>query len=85
MPAPAPTATNIVLTVTQDSWIEIKRADKTVLISRVVKAGSTEAFELTKPASLVVGNAAGVNVVVRGKPLDLKPIAKTNVARVELK
>ncbi|MBI1889051.1 MAG: helix-turn-helix domain-containing protein [Burkholderiales bacterium] len=83
--APTPTQSNIVLKINQDSWIEIRRSDKTVLISRLVKAGSTEAFDLTKPATLVVGNAAGVDVVVRGKPLELKPIAKTNVARVELK
>lgn len=82
---PTPSPSNVVLTVKQDSWIEIKRADDTVLISRIVKAGSTEAFDLSKPATMVIGNVAGVDVVVRGKPVELKPIAKTNVARMELK
>jgi cytoskeleton protein RodZ len=80
-----PSTRNVVLKVNQDSWIEIKRADKTVLISRIVKAGSTEAFDITQPGTLVIGNAAGVDVTVRGKPLDMKTIAKTNVARVDLK
>jgi cytoskeleton protein RodZ len=80
----APDAQNaLVLTIREDSWVEIRRADKTTLISRVVKAGSTETFPISGPVTLVLGNARGVDARLRGEPVDLK--SKNNVARVNLK
>jgi hypothetical protein len=32
-----------------------------------------------------VGNVAGTEVVFQGHPVDLKPLARDNVARLELK
>ena len=69
----------------EDSWIEVRRAsDKTVLLSRVVKAGSSESVEVNEPVTVVVGNAAGVNASLRGAPVELKS-AGGNVARLSLK
>lgn len=73
------------LVLRQDSWIEIKRADSSVLVSRLARAGTTETFEIAEPVSLVVGNAAGVDATLRNVPLDLKSGASTNVARINLK
>lgn len=84
-PTTTPSDNYLNLTVNQDSWIEIKRKDGSVLMSRVAKAGTKETFEIAEPVSLVVGNAAGVNAVLRNVPLDLKSVASTNVARVNLK
>ncbi len=75
---------NLILKVREESWIEIRRADQVTLIARLVTAGSTESFEIRQPAELVVGNAAGVDVTFRGKPLDLTTAAKSNVARLNL-
>lgn len=72
------------LTFREDSWVEIRRADKTTLISRLLKAGTTEAFDISDAAMLVVGNAAGVDATLRGQPLDLKPANGSNVARLNL-
>ncbi|PFH12574.1 cytoskeleton protein RodZ [Collimonas sp. PA-H2] len=69
----------------QDSWVDIKRADNTVLISRLVKAGSTETVDMSQPVSVIIGNIAGVDATLRGAPLDLKAGSKTNVARLTLK
>lgn len=69
----------------QDSWVEIKRADNTVLISRLVKAGSAESIDMSQPVNVIIGNLAGVDATLRGAPLDLKAGSKTNVARVSLK
>lgn len=69
----------------QDSWIEIKREDGAVLVSRVAKAGTTETFEMVDPVLLVVGNVAGVDATLRNHPLDLKSGTSSNVARVKLK
>ncbi len=74
----------LVFHVKEDSWVEIQRADGSILVSRLFKAGTTEVFEITGPASMVIGNAAGVNVALRGKPLDISGNS-SNVARLNLK
>lgn len=84
----APAASNdnhLRLIMHQDSWVEIKRKDGSILMSRIAKAGTQETFEIVEPISLVVGNAAGVDVTLRNIPVDLKSDASSNVARVTLK
>jgi cytoskeleton protein RodZ len=68
----------------QDSWIEIRRANNSAMVSRVIKAGTTESFKLTGPVALTVGNANGVDATLRGAPLELRAKAKNNVARLKL-
>lgn len=75
----------LVLSVREDSWVEIKGADNRPVISRVVPAGTTETVEITGPLSVVIGNAAGVDVTLRGEPLELKTGARGNVARMSVK
>jgi cytoskeleton protein RodZ len=74
----------LVLKVRQDSWIDV-RAGNNSLISRLVKAGSTEQLQIAEPTSVILGNAAGVDVIFRGSPLEIKSDAKNNVARLSLK
>lgn len=75
----------LVFNAREDSWIEVRRAsDKTVLLSRVVKAGTSESVEVNEPVMVVVGNAAGVNASLRGTPVELKS-GGGNVARLSLK
>jgi len=69
----------------EDSWVEIRRADKTTVISRLLKAGTSETFDITEPMTLVVGNAAGVDASLRGAKLDLEADSSSNVARLSLK
>lgn len=74
------------LVMKKDSWLEVRRVDtKEILASRLVKAGTTETFEITAPVSLKIGNAAGVEASFRGAPLDLKSAAPNNIARLTLK
>lgn len=73
------------LTFREDSWVEIRRNDKTTMISRLLKAGTTESFDITEPVTLVIGNAAGVDASLRGSKLDLGSTNNSNVARVSLK
>ena len=74
----------LVLKLRQDSWVEVKRSNGTVLVSRVLKAGSSETIEMSAPVQLVVGNVNGVEAQLRGAPLSLKNGAG-NTARVNLK
>ncbi|BEV16284.1 helix-turn-helix domain-containing protein [Herbaspirillum sp. DW155] len=72
------------LTFREDSWVEIRRADKSTIISRLLKAGTTESFDVSDAATLIIGNAAGVDATLRGQPLDLKTPGGSNVARLNL-
>lgn len=84
--APAAAGANaLVLKVEQDSWVEIRRPGSTPLISRMVKAGSTETFEITGPAVLVVGKPGVVQATLRGAKLDLPTISGGTIARVNIK
>jgi cytoskeleton protein RodZ len=89
-PAPAPVAASgsghqLVLKVTEDSWVEIRRPGTTSLISRVVKAGSTETFDIKDPALLIVGKPGGVEASLGGAPLALPLIPGGTISRVNIK
>ncbi|MFB9288759.1 helix-turn-helix domain-containing protein [Pseudoduganella plicata] len=83
--APAEAGNALVLTVTQDSWIEVKRPGAKSLISRLVKAGSTETVEIDRQSTLVVGNPDGVRATLRGQPLALPKIPNGTISRVPVK
>jgi cytoskeleton protein RodZ len=87
MPAAvAPASSNsLVLNFKQDSWIEVKRADNSTVAARVMRAGSSETFDLSVPLSVTVGNVRGVEAKVRGEPLNLAAGTRNNVARVTVK
>ena len=78
-------ANALVLKVEQDSWVEIRRPGTTPLISRMVKAGSTETFDITGPATLVVGKPGVVQATLRGTKLDLPTVAGGTISRVSIK
>ncbi|VCU70248.1 Cytoskeleton protein RodZ [Pigmentiphaga humi] len=84
-PAPA-AAAGLAFTVRQPSWIEVRRADGTVAVSRIIQA--REPYELDAsgaPYRVVIGNVNGVDVRWRGAPVDLTPYRRDNVARLTLK
>lgn len=83
--AVASTGHQLVLKVAEDSWVEIRRPGSTPLISRLVKAGSTETFDIKDPALLIVGKPAGVEATLGGAPLALPPVAGGTISRVNIK
>ena len=83
--AAVPGANALVLTVREDSWIEIRRARGAPLIARLVKGGSTESFEINQPVTMVVGKPGAVSATLRGAAFDLPVAASGAVARVNLK
>ena len=53
---------------------------------RTVKSGESVSLSGKAPLSVVVGKAVGVDVLVRGQPLDLVPLTKGGgIARFEVK
>jgi cytoskeleton protein RodZ len=83
-PAAVPGANTLVLTVNADSWVEVRRAKGAPLLSRLLKAGSTESVEVTEPVTLVVGKPDGITATLRGAPLPL-PATKGAVAKLNVK
>ena len=83
--AAAPGANALVINVREDSWIEVKRATGAPLISRLVKGGTTESFEIAEPVTLVVGKPGAVSATLRGTAVALPPVTGSAVSRVNLK
>ena len=74
------------LKLREDAWVEVLTQNgERKLVSRLMKAGSTERIEVTEPVILIVGNAAGVDVMLRGQPVSLKAGTRDNVAKINLK
>jgi cytoskeleton protein RodZ len=75
-----------VLTVVEDSWVEIRRpGNLPSLIARLVKGGSTETFEIDGQALLIVGKPGNVRATLRGQHLDLPVVPNGTIARVQIK
>lgn len=75
----------LVLRTTDDTWMEVLDGAGTKRLSRLVKAGESLSIGGAAPWSVRIGNVAGVQVTLRGQPVDLSAYARNNVARFELK
>jgi cytoskeleton protein RodZ len=75
----------LTITATAESWIEVVNGSGGVVMQRVLKAGDVVDFSTSPPYSVVLGRAEAVQVMVRGKALDVQPYARNNVARFEVK
>lgn len=67
------------------SWIQVRDASGATTLQRIVAAGETVVAEGKPPLSVVIGKADATEVFVRGKPFDLAPVTRENVARFEVK
>lgn len=94
VPAVAPSASpnndaagknQLMLQAHDDSWIEIKRVNNSIVFSRILKAGEIEKFEISEPVLLTIGNVAGTDVTFRGESLNTRASGNGNVARINLK
>ncbi|MEW5709436.1 MAG: RodZ domain-containing protein [Pseudomonadota bacterium] len=83
-PAPSPAPGSVRLVFKKEAWVEIRDRDGQVLLSRINPAGTEQRVEGTPPFSLVVGNATQVAVEYNGKPVDLAPYTRAEVARFVL-
>jgi cytoskeleton protein RodZ len=82
---PAPGTRQIVLRTSAEAWIEIKDGSGRMLISSLHPAGTERALRGRAPFELVIGNAAAVTLTYDGKPVDLRPHTRVEVARLTLK
>src|SRR5213075_494028 len=85
--AAVPTATDptpnppgeVVIRATADSWIQIRDARQSVLLTRVLKAGESCRAPAQPGLSMRTGNAGGLEIMVDGVPAP--PIGARGMAR----
>ncbi|HZH06153.1 MAG TPA: DUF4115 domain-containing protein [Lautropia sp.] len=70
----------------EDSWVEVRQADGSVLHNGLVKAGSSIELKGTNPPyRLVIGNASRLELTYAGKAQNLAPhIRAHNIAKLQL-
>lgn len=63
------------------SWVEVRDRSERVLFSQLNPAGSEQRVTGRPPFSVVIGNARDVRLTYNGKPVDLAPHTRVEVAR----
>lgn len=84
---PAPTAVlgNVLgFEVSAASWVEVRDASGSVVLSSTLQPGAREQVDVAAPARIIIGNAGGVTLTWRGSPVDLAGHQRGNVARLTL-
>lgn len=81
-PADAPLMS---LRVRSDSWVQVTDGRGAVPLRRLLVTGETVAVTGATPLSVTIGSASVTDVTVRGRPFDLTPVTRDNVARFEVR
>jgi len=74
----------IELRFSEDSWVDIRGANRSFKLVGTRKAGELVELEGTPPYNIILGNARGVTILVNGKPHDFSSKTRRNVARLTL-
>jgi cytoskeleton protein RodZ len=85
-PKPAPAGTQrLVFQLEKEAWLEVRDGAGRLLVASLNAAGTERVVHGRPPFELVIGNASGVTLTQNGRPVDLKPHIKVEVARFTLK
>jgi len=84
-PAVGAAGGKLVLTVKEDSWVEIRRAGQPNLTRGMVRAGSTQTFNVRADDVLIVGKPSAVNANLAGGKLELTQGPGKSYALVNIK
>ena len=68
----------------QETWVNVVDANGREVYSKVIFAGSRESIEVKPPVNVTVGNAGGTSMSMNGKPVELAPHSRNNVAHIKL-
>jgi cytoskeleton protein RodZ len=85
---PGPTNASVSLVLfkaTGASWVEVTDASGVLQLRKILNPGDAVPVSGALPLSVVVGRADAIEVLVRGQPFSLAPVAKDNVARFQVK
>ncbi|HYD74465.1 helix-turn-helix domain-containing protein [Ramlibacter sp.] len=84
-PAAPPSGGVVVFKTSGPSWVQVLDSRGEVALRRLMAAGESASASGTTPLSVTVGSVNSTSVEVRGKPFDMAPVEKDNVARFEVK
>jgi len=68
-----------------ESWVDVTDGAGQSRLRKLMQGGEIIRVTGQLPLSVTIGRADMVTVSVRGKPMDLTPLARDNVARFEVK
>lgn len=71
-----------VLAFSADSWVEVRDGSGKSVFSRMNQAGSVQEVQGVAPFTFVIGNAPQVKLTWKGRPVDLTPYIRGDVARL---
>jgi cytoskeleton protein RodZ len=74
----------ITLKFERDAWVSVQDGSAKTVFSQLNRAGSEKELDIAGPLAFTIGNARFVTLLVDGKPVDLSPWVKVEVARVAL-
>ena len=83
--SPVDLANALVLNFNQDSWVQIKRLNGTIVASHLYKAGTEEVINVDEPMNVVIGNGPGIVAKLRGQKLELPTQVGNNVVYLSVK
>jgi cytoskeleton protein RodZ len=69
---------------TGQTWVEVKNVSGVTVFKKLLNEGESAGTSGATPLTVIVGRADVTQVEVRGKPVNLTPISKSNVARFEV-
>jgi len=75
----------LVIRARAQTWVQVRNAAGQVVLQKELAAGDSYAAEGSPPWSVVIGRADAADAIVRGQAMDLKALARSNVARFEVK
>jgi cytoskeleton protein RodZ len=84
-PSPEVSATAIALSFQGKSWVEVRDGTGALILQVTGNAGDKQAIGGRPPFDVIIGNAAAVTVNWQGKPIDVAPFTRQNVARFTLR
>ncbi len=64
-----------------DSWVQVTAPDGRLLEHSVLRAGEERRYRAGDVGTVVLGNGQAVSVSRNGRPIDLTPYLRSNVAR----
>ena len=67
------------------AWVRVSDSQGVVQFEKTLAAGETAVAPGTPPLSVVVGNVAATEVLLRGQPFQMQDVNQNNVARFEVK
>ncbi|MES1927304.1 helix-turn-helix domain-containing protein [Salinisphaera sp. T31B1] len=68
---PAVDPAHLTLEFTGRSWVDVRDADGSRLLTGIFESGETREFDGTPPYKITLGYAPGVNVTIGGQPVDV--------------